>query len=195
MEVELEQARLLDLSTSSIDLSQSRMWIAADASDADGSALSQEMAAPATPSRLAAEETPTRVMSPEVTEAERIAGARARQQQAAAAASKERRMRKQAERTHETEAPNIFTAAPDADSDGDGSATLSPPVQQVGAQELNSAALQSLEALYATYCPSKLSDAPELLSKYIGREDQLLRLVRAKYCPTKRSRSGARDRG
>ena len=54
----------------------------------------------------------------------------------------------------------------------------------VRAQGLNPAALQSLEALYATYCPSKLSQAPELLSKYSGREDQLLRLVQAKYCPT-----------
>ena len=54
----------------------------------------------------------------------------------------------------------------------------------VRAQGLNPAALQALEALYATYCPSKLSQAPELLSKYSGREDQLLRLVQAKYCPT-----------
>lgn len=54
----------------------------------------------------------------------------------------------------------------------------------VRAHGLNPAALQSLEALYATYCPSKLSQAPELLSKYSGREDQLLRLVQAKYCPT-----------
>jgi hypothetical protein len=54
----------------------------------------------------------------------------------------------------------------------------------VRAQGLNPAALQSLEALYATYCPSKLGQAPELLSKYSGREDQLLRLVQAKYCPT-----------
>lgn len=54
----------------------------------------------------------------------------------------------------------------------------------VRAQGLNPAALHSLEALYATYCPSKLSQAPELLSKYSGREEQLLRLVQAKYCPT-----------
>ena len=54
----------------------------------------------------------------------------------------------------------------------------------VRAQGLNPAALQSLQALYATYCPSKLNQAPELLSKYSGREDQLLRLVQAKYCPT-----------
>lgn len=54
----------------------------------------------------------------------------------------------------------------------------------VRAHGLNPAALQSLEAIYATYCPAKLSQAPELLSKYSGREDQLLRLVQAKYCPT-----------
>lgn len=54
-------------------------------------------------------------------------------------------------------------------------------------QGLNPAALQALENLYATYCPSKLNQAPDLLSKYIGREDQLLRLVQAKYCPTSAS--------
>ena len=54
----------------------------------------------------------------------------------------------------------------------------------VRAQGLNPGALQSLQALYATYCPSKLGQAHELLSKYNGREDQLLRLVHAKYCPT-----------
>lgn len=54
----------------------------------------------------------------------------------------------------------------------------------VRAQGLNSAALDALIALYATYCPSKVSQAAELLSKYSGREDQLLRLVEAKYCPS-----------
>ena len=54
----------------------------------------------------------------------------------------------------------------------------------LGSQHLNPAVLHLLEAIYVRCCPSKLSQAPELLSKYSGREDQLLRLVQAKYCPT-----------
>jgi len=41
--------------------------------------------------------------------------------------------------------------------------------------------LQKLEAIYRRFAPQKLDKVTELLARYAGREDTLLRLARRKY--------------
>ena len=40
---------------------------------------------------------------------------------------------------------------------------------------------REIEAIYTEHNPSKLGDVPQLLLKYSGREDMLLRAIKHKY--------------